>query len=346
MDAVRVGLVGYGFGMRVFHVPLIQHVAGLDIGGVYSPSEESRARAGQELGVKTYATLEDLVSADIDVVVISTPHDTHAPLALQALAAGKHVVVDKIMCISLEEADAMLDAARQAGRILTVYQNRRWDGDFLTLRRLLAEGAIGESLVLEARWVRGGGLSKRAAWRLERARGGGMWLDLGSHMVDQLLLVAGPVEAVFCSQVFSNPELDVPTHTLCCLTFVSGVRGVVETGAVTPFDRPRWVALGTEGGWEKYGLDPQEERLKEGVVGWPEDYAGPHGRLARHTGSGIRYSETVTEPGDWRRFYGNLRDAVRDGAEIAVKPEECREVLRVLLAGEESARKGEVVSLA
>lgn len=347
MNPLRVGLVGYGFGSRVFHVPLLQDLPEFSIAGVYSPSEATRERARHELGVPAHDRLESLLDGDgIDLVVISTPHDSHASLALQALGVGKNVVVDKVMCLTLEEADAMIAAARAAGRILSVYQNRRWDGDFLTLRRLLAEGAIGEALRLEARWVRGGGLSKRAAWRLERSRGGGMWLDLGAHMVDQLLLLAGPVKRVFCDQVFSNPDLDVPTHTLCHLEFVSGARGLVETGAVTPFDRPRWVALGSEGGWEKHGMDPQEDRLKHGLVGWPDDDPGPHGRLARNAPDCVRFEDTPTVPGDWRDFYRNVGAAIREGAELAVKPEECREALRVLLAAEESARKGQAVCLA
>jgi len=145
MNPLRVGLVGYGFGSRVFHVPLLQDLPEFSIAGVYSPSEATRERARHELGVPAYDRLESLLGDDgIDLAVISTPHDSHASLALQALAAGKNVVVDKVMCLTLEEADAMIAAARAAGRILSVYQNRRWDGGFLTLRRLLAEGARGK----------------------------------------------------------------------------------------------------------------------------------------------------------------------------------------------------------
>jgi scyllo-inositol 2-dehydrogenase (NADP+) len=348
MDLLRVGLVGYGFGSRVFHAPLIRELEGLAITGVFSPSQETRDRAEAELRVPTYPSLEELLDSEADLIVISTPHHTHAELAIQALRAGKHVVVDKVMCLTLEEADSMIAAAREGGRVLSVYQNRRWDGGFLTLRSLLDQGAIGKPLRVEARWLRGGGLSKRAAWRLDRTRGGGMWLDLGAHMVDQLLQIGGAVESVFATQIFSEPDLNVPTHTKCHIEFGSGLQGLVETGALTPFPRPRWVALGTDGGWEKFGLDPQEERLKRGVTGWPDDYDGPHGTLALNEpdGDGVETRETPTEAGDWRAFYINVRDVIRGSAELAVKPEECREALRVLLAAEESAREGQAVSLA
>jgi predicted dehydrogenase len=256
MDATKIALAGYGLGARVFHAPIIRATDGLHIASVFSPSAETRARAEADLGVATCATFDELLAGDIELVVIVTPHDTHADLAVRALEAGKHVVVDKVMCLTLGEADRMIATARAAGRILTVYQNRRWDGDFLTVKKLLDEGALGEPVVVEARWVRAA-LSRRASWRLERARGGGMWLDLGAHMVDQLMLLFGPVASVFCRQHFTEPDLDVPTLTECLLTFRSGVTGVVETGALTPIERPRWLVRGTEACYEKHGFDPQ-----------------------------------------------------------------------------------------
>lgn len=342
MPPIPIALAGYGLGGRVFHAPIIRATDGLRIASVFSPSPETRARAEADLGVTTCATYDELLAGDIELVVIVTPHDTHADLAVRALEGGKHVVVDKVMCLTLDEADRMIDAARAAGRVLTVYQNRRWDGDFLTVRKLLDEGALGEPVVIEARWVRAD-VSRRASWRLQRARGGGMWLDLGAHMVDQLMLLFGPVASVFCTQDFTEPDLDVATLTECLLTFRSGVTGLIETGALTPIERPRWLVRGTEACYEKYGSDPQEARLREGIVGWPEVDPGPVGRLARVDDGSAAQVPTV--PGDWGAFYGNVRDAIRGEAHVAVKPTECRAALEVLLAAEQSARAGEVVHL-
>jgi scyllo-inositol 2-dehydrogenase (NADP+) len=342
MREIRVGLVGYGFGGKVFHAPLMRAVEGLRLAGVFSPSEGTRERAHAELRVATYARYEDLLASAVELVVISTPHDSHAELAIAALDARKHVVVDKIMCVTLEEADAMIAASARSGCLLSVYQNRRWDSDFLTLRRLLEQGALGDLLVIEARWVRES-LSRRVGWRLFRERGGGLWLDLGAHMVDQLLLLGGAVTAVDCVSLFGDPELNVPTYTECRLLFDSGAVGIVETSAITPFPRPRWLVRGTDGSYEKHGLDPQEECLKRGQVGWPESDPAPPGRLAQVTPEGVLVSEVAPVPGDWSAFYRNVRDAINGEAPLVVRAEECRRALELLLAAERSAETGMVV---
>lgn len=335
--ALRVGLAGYGFGGRVFHAPLIRSTDGLRLSAIYSPSEATRERARVEHpGVSSPGCFAELLEHQLDLVVISTPHDTHADLAVAALEAGKHVVVDKVMCLTPEDGRRMLDAARRAGRLLTVYQNRRWDGDFLTVRELQSSGALGDPLVVEARWTRPS-LSRRSSWRLERSRGGGMWLDLGAHLVDQLLLLLGEVESVYCTQLHTLPECDVPTYTECSLRFRSGALGIVEVSAITPLERPRWLVRGTDACFEKHGLDPQEARLIQGIVGWPDPDPGPHGRLARERNGSVVIEEVATVPGDWGAFYRNVRDAMRGEAELAVRPEECLRVLDVLLAAERSA---------
>lgn len=337
--SIRVGLAGYGLGGRVFHAPLIRRVEGLEITAAYSPSERTRELASRELGIEATSDWQRFLGSDIDLVALVTPHDTHCPLALEALAAGKHVVVDKVMCLDLEEGRRMVAAAESAGKLLSTYQNRRWDGDFLTVRRLLHEGVLGELLVVEARWT-SPALSRRAEWRLQHGRGGGMLLDLGAHMIDQLALLAGPVQSVSCVMLHTDPSTDVETYAECRLGFRSGVLGVMEVSAITQGRRARWYLRGTKAGYRKFGLDPQEGVLRGGGIPSDQTMQPEPGNLLRVRDGELQREEVPTALGDWSLYYRNVRDAIRGEAELAVKPVDCLHGLSVLLAAARSAERG------
>jgi scyllo-inositol 2-dehydrogenase (NADP+) len=339
MSAIRVGLAGYGLGGRVFHAPLIRATPGLSIEAVFSPSARTREIAAQELGVPTFGGYGAFLASDIDVVVVATPHDTHAPLAMAASEAGKHVVVDKVMCLTLDEGRRMAAAAEGAARLLTVYQNRRWDGDFLTVRRLVSEGVLGDLLVVEARWTTPA-LSRRAEWRLKREHGGGMLLDLGAHLVDQLLLLGGPVRAVSCTKLWSDPSADVETYADCRLQFRSGLYAVLEVSAITPGRRARWFLRGGRAAYRKFGLDPQEGVLRSGQLPTAENTNPEPGAILRTRDGALQTEEVATQHGDWGAFYRNVRDAVRGEAPLAVRVDECLAGLAILLAAQRSAEQG------
>ncbi len=339
MDAMRIGLAGYGLGARVFHAPMIARVDGLEIARIFSPSEATRQRAAEELGVPTTESYAALLASDIDLVVIVTPHDTHADLAVRALEAGKHVVVDKVICLTMDEGERMLRAAEKARRVLSCYQNRRWDGDFLTVRKLLDEGRVGAPYVVEARWT-SPALSRRAEWRNQSARGGGMLLDLGAHMMDQLLLLAGPAEEVSARAMHTEGDVDVSTYAECSVWFANGILATMEVSAITPIARPRWHVRGSRGAYEKYGLDPQEALLRAGETPEPTNQHPEPGRLATFVEDGVATEEIPTLVGDWSEYYRNVRDALRGEAELAVRPEQCLEALKVLLAAQRAALTG------
>lgn len=345
-DPIRVGLVGYGLGGRVFHAPLIRHVPGLKLTAVMSRSEEKRRQAEQELGVRTCAAFDTLLNdADIDLVVIVTPHDTHCDLAVQALRAGKHVIVDKIMCLTVSEADRMIDAADTAGRVLSVYQNRRWDGDFLTLRNVIDEGLLGRVHVIEScagRW----GLSRRTAWRLSDARGGGYFRDWGAHLVDQALQIGGTPRRVFGDLLVTDPSVDIETYGYARIEFEDGLRFCIETGCLNRAPRPRFWARGDLGSFVKYGLDPQEVALHDGIVEWPGDDPAHRARLAVDVARQPAEVTIETVPGGYVRYYENIAQALSSQAPLAVTAAQGREVVRVLEAARQSAGEGAWVRLA
>lgn len=343
---IRVGLAGYGLGGQVFHAPLIRHVDGLELTAVMSPSGEKRRQAEEDLEVRTHAGFAALVDdPEVDLVVIVTPHDTHCELAIEALRAGKHVVVDKVMCLSVAEADRMIEAADSAGRLLSVYQNRRWDGDFLTLRRVIERGLIGQVRIIEScvgRW----GLSHRTAWRLSAARGGGYFRDWGAHLVDQALQVGGAPIRVFGDFLFTDSTVDIETYGYARIEFPGGLRYCIETGCLNRTPKPRFWARGDLGTLTKFGLDPQEAALRLGIVNWPGDDPGQHAQISVDIAGQPAEIALETVPGGYVHYYENIAQALTGRAALAVTAAQGREVVRVIEAAWQSATTGSWVRLA
>ena len=340
---INTVVVGFGVAGRFFHCYLIGLAPELHLYGVVSRRPEAGGEI-EKLGARRFARLEEALADDrVDLVVLATPNDLHAPQALAALAAGKHVVTDKPMALNAGESQSMIAAARDSGRLLTCFQNRRWDRDFLTIRKALAEGAVGELISLETSW---NDPRKPRTWRSEAARGGGRWIDLGSHLVDQALqLVGAPVERVyaqFCSGVHDN---DVEDHAHCLLTFANGVLAQVTTSSVARVPKRRWFITGTSGTLIQRGFDPQEEAMKAGDI----DAARPSPRdgasLFRDCGGETRQSPVEPVPGRWRSYYENVAAAILGREEPAVTCESVHEVVRVLEAAARSAARGEAVTL-
>jgi len=337
-------VVGYGFAGRCFHAYLIGLTPDLHLHGIAARRPEVRDRAREELGTETYAAFEDVLADPVvDLVVLATPNDLHAPHAIAAMEAGKHVVTDKPMCLSLSEADDMLAAARQTGRLLTVFQNRRWDGDYLTVRLALEQGLLGDLRSIETAW---GQYGPPRGWRGSQEHGGGRLLDLGAHMIDQALqLVPSPAERVYarlCSDIW---ETDVEDHAHCILTFANGVDAHITTSSLTRQPRPRWYILGTGATLIKEGVDPQEQAMIAGDIDAAREDPVRYPRLWTEIAG--RSAETVLEPvpGRWRCFYENVAAAIMGTEELAVQPESVRAVVAVLDAARESAATGAAVCL-
>jgi scyllo-inositol 2-dehydrogenase (NADP+) len=349
-NEINVAFVGYGLGGRVFHTRLANAVPAMRVHSVMSRSDEKRRLAENDWNCKAVATVEELlVDPEVDLVVISTPHSTHRDLVVQSLAAGKHVVVDKVMALSVAEADEMIAAAETAGKLLNVFQNRRWDGDFLTVKQVLADGLLGEPLVCESSVVRFG--RRRFTWRQSRAQGGGPFRDWGAHIIDQLLLLFGPAESVWADFLYTD-EFNVETAAHCHITHAGGVRSVFECGFISRIQRPRWYIRGNLGALRKTGLDPQEPRLAEariveGVTPRGGNYE-PREHWARVVTevAGVEAEMALqTVPGRYVTYYENIADILLSGAEPLVKLNEVRDELAVIDAAVASAASGAVVSL-
>ncbi len=338
MSAHRAVVIGYGYAGKKFHCYLIGLAPGLELHGVSSRNPQTRKRIEAEQGCRAYAGLDEVLGDPaVDFVVLATPHDTHCELAVRTMDAGKHVVTDKPMCTTLQECDRMIAAGERNGVLLTVFQNRRWDSDFLTLRRLLDDGELGELRWLEMAWQ----VSRPpGGWRGQREHGGGRLYDLGTHMIDQCMLIfPQAVQSVYCRIHHDYPEHDVDSHAMVVIAFEHGATAVVDAGGMHYIPKPRVHAFGREGTYVKYGLDPQEAAMNAGGIDSAEEPEANYGKL--ETAQQERVVPTL--PGRWRSFYENVSKALSGEAEPAVSLGSVRRTMAVLDAAFTSAAQGEVV---
>ena len=345
MDGIiNAAIVGYGFAGRCFHAYLIDRTEGLNLYAVASRDRERRARAHADYGVRTYATLEELLGDDgVDLVVVATPHDVHAQLAIQAMDAGKHVVVDKVMCMNAREADEMIRARDRNNVILSVFHNRRWDGDYLTVRKVLSEGLIGTPFLFEVGIVR---YRCPGGWRSQKAHMGGLLFDWGAHLVDQALqLVDAEVETVFCDAQYRKWDVDIESHVKLLIRFRNGVLYGVEVSNLARADKPRWYVLGELGALTKTGLDPQEAAMIAGNIDAAVEDPAHYARVATEIRGTPCDMRVPTLRGDWPAYYRNIAEVLLRGTELAVRPEEVRRDMLVIDAAMRSAETGMSVRL-
>jgi scyllo-inositol 2-dehydrogenase (NADP+) len=330
---IRVGLIGYGHAGSIFHAPLIGAEPRLELGAVATSRREQVER--DLPGVRCAPSSANLFGDEsIDLIVIASPNETHRELALAALRAGKHVVVDKPLANSSREAAELIEAAARAGRTLSVFQNRRWDGDFLTVKRLIADGSLGRLSYYEARFDRYRPQIK-AGWREEEKEGSGLLFDLGSHLVDQALNLFGPPDGVSGVVERQRPGVRVDDYFRVELSY-GPMRVVLGASMLAQTPGPKFLVRGDAGTFEKYGLDSQEDALKwgrrPGGDGWGRDSADHYGTLT--TADASRRIETL--PGSYQDYYAGLAACLLDGAPNPVPAEDAKRALSVLEAARRS----------
>jgi predicted dehydrogenase len=349
--SLRVALAGFGLAGAVLHAPLIAAAEGLELVAVVTRDPQRRAQlARSHPGAQAYDALDDALEAEVDLVVVASPNRFHVPLATAAIAAGAHVVVDKPLAVTADEARVVAARAEEAGVVLSVFHNRRWDDDFLTLRRTVAEGRLGPVLRVESRFDRWRPALKEGAWREggHPADGGGLLLDLGSHLVDQAVQLLGPVESVYAELDVRRPGAAVEDDVFLALAHAGGARSHLWAGMHAAHPAPRFRVLGARAAFVSEGLDPQEGQLRDGAS--PRDPGfgrRPAGLAARiFTGEERVEPEAVTmETGRWVDFYAGVVAAIRTGEPPPVTAAEAVCVLELLDAARESAALRTVVEV-
>ena len=333
---LNVGLVGFGFAGKVFHAPVIRAVKGLQLTTIvqrHGPPDPKYA------DVTFVRSVEDMLARDIDLVVVATPNTSHHPIAKQALLAGKHVVVDKPFTPTLADAEDLVRLAKRQRRIVTVYQDRRYTGDFATVQQVVAEGALGRIVMFESHFDRFRPELKPNAWREQALPGSGVWFDIGPHLFDQALLLFGIPDAIG-ADIRIERDGAVVDDSFDVTLYYPAARAVLRASmlAVPPPTAPTWIVHGTKGTFIKHGMDPQEAALKEGRTpderDWDVEPPELYGRII--TPDATRTVPTLRS--SFARYYENVRDAMLGTAELAVSPEWSLDVMRGLVLAAESSR--------
>ena len=352
MNTIRVALIGYGNAGRIFHAPLIQGVPGLELSVICSSKPEAVRQHWPQ--VRVLASPQDaFADAAIELVVIATGNASHYPLARAALLAGKHVVVDKPCAVMLAETDALLQLAALQGRVLTVFQNRRWDADFLALRDVIDSGELGRIVYFESHFDRYRPVVPDR-WREQDLPGSGLWFDLGAHLVDQAVLLFGAPQRILLDTATQRDGAVVNDYFHAQLHYEAahpGLRVLLHAGALVPAVGPRFVVHGTRGSFVKYGLDVQEDALKAGanphwgaLENWGRD---PQlGAVTLQTEAGAQTRAAPDIAGNYLAFYAQLQEHLNGHAATpAVTREQVRLDMQLLALGQQSAREGRFVPL-
>ncbi len=343
IEPVRTGLVGFGFGGRVFHAPFLAALPEITLTHIVQRSSDTALVAYPEAQI--VRSMDELLQDDsVELLVITTPNSTHFPLAKQALRAGKHVVVDKPMCETAAEAEELLQVARASGKLFSVFHNRRWDGDYLTVCEVVRQGLLGNVHEFNSHFDRFKPQLKQGSWKEEPGPGTGMLFDLGSHLIDQAIHLFGLPQRIFADLRTQRPGSRIDDHFDVILDY-DRMKANLRCGTLVREKPPRFHVLGDQGAFMKYGMDPQEAALiSMPVPRWHPlqgvDEEADWGTL--HTDlNGVTFRGKVeTKVGDYRGYYRNVAAAIRGIEALVVKPEQVVKLMKILELARQSNDEG------
>ena len=344
---VRVGLIGFGLAGQAFHAPMIRGVEGMELACVLERhTNNAKARYPE---VRIARNLDELLSdKSINLVVVATPNDTHVSYTKAALEAGRHVVVDKPFTPTMKEAEQLIRLAAERNRLISVYQDRRWDGAFITVRKLIQSGGVGRVAEYEARFDRFRLDAKPGAWRevADFPAAGVLW-DLGPHLIDGALVLFGEPESIYAATLCQRESAKVDDGFDVIMQYPR-LRATLRARIIAYAPSHHLLVHGTEGSFVKYGMDPQEEILRSPKypdgLDWGKDWGlEPEKQWGTLTRVNEAPRKIQTERGDYRGFYVNMRDAIERGSPLDVPPEQALRTMRALILAHKSSREKRVV---
>ena len=357
---IGVGIVGFGLGGRVFHAPFVKAVRGLRLSAICQRQGDEAARAYPEAQVvRSFDAM--LANPDVELIVVTTPNATHFDMGRRALEAGRHVVIDKPFTATSEEVQELSRLAKSKGLLAAPFHNRRWDGDFLTVKKLIAEEALGRLVTFESHFDRFRPAPRHGKWQEAGDPANGMLFDLGPHLVDQALALFGLPDTITASVRSDRDGTAIEDAFDITLSYpaASGktLRAHCRTSYLACENAPRFLLHGTKGSFRKYGLDPQEPALVGGAEVpaegspdvWLQEREPAWGKLTVAPDPTV--PETLverpvkTEVGDYRGFYENVRDALLDAAPLAVTAEDGYRVIGLLELARRSSSEGRTLKV-
>lgn len=336
MKQLNVGLIGYGMAGRIFHAPTISCVEGLQLKKIRETKAPGIALIKERYPNATIVndTNEILNDPAIDLVIVATPNITHYEVGKQALNADKHVLIDKPITVTSAETDDLIAIAKSKGKLLTTYQNRRWDSDFKTVQKVIGSGLLGKLAEYESHYDRFRNTLRPDTWKEDGVLGTGMVYDLGSHLIDQAMVLFGTPKSITAflhkqrehTRIIDNFEIILQYENL---------KATLKGGLLVKEPLPRYILLGNNGSFIKYGLDVQEETLNAGIfpgktANWGEEPENIWGTINTEF-NGVEFRGKVkSEKGDYVAFYQNIYKTLIGEEELIVKPEQARDMIRVI----------------
>lgn len=337
MKTIKTGLIGFGPGGNTFHAPVIHAVKGLELYKIRArkPEQVKLAKERYPDAIITGSS-DDIINDDaIELVVIATPNDSHFSLAKQALQAGKHVVVDKPFTITTEDADALIQIAKEENRILSVHHNRRFDGDFFTVQKLISDKVLGRLVEFESHYDRFRNYLRPGAWREEDIPGAGILYDLGTHLIDQPMVLFGLPEAITADVRVQRSNAKATDNFELIFHYKDNLKVTLKAGMLVSQPLPHYIILGEDGSYLKYNLDVQEEALKAGVSPLDDDNWGVepeenYGTLVTYKNGERTEQKVPTAIGDYRLYYQNIYDAITGKAALTVTAVHARNIIKLV----------------
>ena len=344
-ENINVGIIGFGMAGQIFHAPIIVSVDGLTIKTIRTSNEEHEMKA-KSLVPDVHITTKNsniLDDPEIDLVLIVTPNEFHFPLAKEALEKGKHVVVDKPMTIHSKDAKTLIRIAESKNLMLSVYQNRRFDGDLQSVKEVIQSKKLGRLVEFELHYDRFRNFLKDN-WREVDEAGSGTLYDLGPHIIDQALELFGLPESIYADVQVQRSVASTTDYFDIDLYYESGLKVILKSGMLVKELGPRWQIHGENGSFLKYGIDPQEESLKAGLLPkndphWGKELPEFFGTVHYVDGERDKREQVPTATGDYRLYYENIRDVINHKADLIVKPIESYHNIRLIELAIESSKK-------
>lgn len=341
MQPINTGIVGFGISSQVFHAPFIHVLEEFNLSAFVERNNDLSAKAYP--GTTTYRSFEEMLEdPTLELIIVTTPNETHFPYSAAALKAGKHVVVEKPFTNNSEEAQQLIDIARESGKILTIYHNRRYVSDFLTFREILEKKMLGDVHEFVAHYDRYRPEARPQAWREAPKPGSGIFFDLGSHLVDQALILFGMPEMVTADIRMQRPHARVDDFFEIWLDY-GFLKVTLHSGMLVREMGPRYMIHGTEGSYIKYGEDPQEAALRAGQLpkgeNWGKEDSEFDGILHTSIDGTVHRKTIPTRQGNFGQFFKDLYETIRNGAPLQVTPEQGLNTIRIIELAIQSSRE-------
>jgi len=346
MKKINAAVIGFGLSGKVFHAPFLFTHPGFILKKIVERhSDESKQIYPEIEVVKNYSEL--LQNPYLDMIVVGTPNTSHFEMTKDCLEAGKHVVVEKPFTALSVEGEKLIEISEKTGKKIFVFHNRRWDGDFLTIQKIVEENLLGDIVEYEAHFDRYAPIVDRFGWRDEPAPGSGILYDLGPHLIDQAIQLFGCPRSLFANiQKQRNSSLVDDYFELTL--YYDHLKAILKAGMIVKDPGPRYIIHGINGSFIKYGIDPQEEMLQQGFLPAGDDWGAEEPEywgLINMDLNGLQIQGTIeTECGNYHGFYDNVYDVLINNAEMAVKPQEASDVIRIIELAFESADKGKIIN--